>query len=218
MLRTLQIALIGGNNDAVAVGVRNFPTHKLVLVCMPKDKEDAVKLSADLTGVLKVPVDIHFLSKPGVKSMLEAVSAIIEKDRENVEDIVINVGGGDKFTTCAGTTAAFVYGLKAFDVMGDTPEMLPILKLSYNELISKAKMDILSAVDKAGGEVENLEALVRVSGYGKPSLSYHLHGAAEGKGLVELGLAEVEREVRGRSRVKLTALGKMLLLTMRKAA
>lgn len=98
--------------------------------------------------------------------------------------------------------------------MGDQPEMLPVLKLSYSEIISKAKIDILRAIDKAGGEVADLEQLIKISGYGKPALSYHLHGAGgESKGLVELELAEVQRVLKGRSQVRLTTLGKLLLLT-----
>lgn len=213
-LKTLQIALTGGNDDAVAVGVRNFPTHKIALIASNKDREKANKLTMDLSSVLKVPVETYFLSTPGVRSMLEMVSQILNKERANFEDIIVNVGGGDKYNTCAATTAAFIYGLKAFDVMGDQPEMLPILKLSYSEIISKAKIDILRAIDKAGGEVADLDQLTQTSGYGKPALSYHLHGAGgESKGLVEMGLVEVERGLKGRSRVRLTTLGKMLLLT-----
>jgi hypothetical protein len=44
-------------------------------------------------------------------------------------------------------------------------------------------------------------------------LSYHIRGSKQGRGLEDLGLVEVERGKRGRLRVKLTALGRMLLMT-----
>ena len=47
--------------------------------------------------------------------------------------------------------------------------------------------------------------------YGKPLLSHHIRGAEDSRGLAELGLVETERVKRGRIRVKLTMLGKILL-------
>lgn len=212
-LRTLQIALIGGNNDAVAVGIKNFPTHKLALISLPKDRQAAEDLKANLERVLRIPIDVYVAETPGVKTMLQIVSDIVTKEKREYQDFIINVGGAEKYFTCAGTTAAFVYGMKAFDVMGDTPEMLPILKLSYSEIISEAKIGILRSIDKVGGVVESLEALSSVSGYGKPLLSYHVNGGEDSRGLIELGLVEAEKGSRGKLIVKLTTLGKTLLLT-----
>ncbi len=48
-------------------------------------------------------------------------------------------------------------GIKAFgtDMEGNSM-LLPILKLSYNEILSDAKIKILQALDKAGGSAESL--------------------------------------------------------------
>jgi hypothetical protein len=88
---------------------------------------------------------------------------------------------------------------------------LRILKLSYKEIISDAKIKILQALDRAGGSVESLDDLTRQCEFGKPLLSYHVQGSAESKGLVHLGLVDVERQERGRTKNTLNTLGKMLI-------
>lgn len=60
--------------------------------------------------------------------------------------------------------------------------------------------------------MERLEELSKVSAYGKPLLSYHVNGGEDSKGLMELGLVESERGVGGRTKLRITTLGKMLLL------
>jgi hypothetical protein len=54
---------------------------------------------------------------------------------------------------------------------------VPVLKLSYNEIISDAKIKILKASDVIWGTMSSLEQLEQTSGYGKPLLaSYHIQG------------------------------------------
>ena len=90
---------------------------------------------------------------------------------------------------------------------------MPILKLSYTEMISESKIKILKAIDDAaGGYVESLEQLESISGYGKPLLSYHIQGARESKGLADLGLLEIEKGERGKISARLTTLGKLLVI------
>ena len=143
--------------------------------------------------------------------MLETVGQLIRKESESFQDFLINVGSASKHLTCAGVTAAFVYGIKAFDVMGDQPAVLPVMRFSYAQTVTKPKMEILRAIERAGGDVESLEKLSGLSDFGKPLLSYHIRGSGDGGGLEDLGLVEVERGKRGRLRVKLTALGRTLL-------
>lgn len=52
---------------------------------------------------------------------------------------------------------------------------------SDNEIISDAKKKILIAIDSAGGSVESLDQLEKISGFGKPLLSYHVHGSKDAK-------------------------------------
>jgi DNA-binding transcriptional ArsR family regulator len=212
-LKTLQIAVLGGSDDAVLVGLRNFPTHKLILLSTSDSLNQAHQLSKKLTETLKLTVDVKQLSDGTISSMLEAVGQIVRAESENFKDFLINVGSAGQHQTCAGVTAAFVHGIKAFDVAGEQPVVLPVMKFSYAEAVTEPKMKILRALEQSGGDIESLEKLSALSNYGKPLLSYHIRGSKEGRGLEDLGLVEVERGKRGRLRVKLTALGRMLLMT-----
>ncbi len=215
-LKTLQIAILGGSEDAVLVGIRNFPVHKLVLVS-PKDAAETTgKLARRLSDTLKFDVEIKEISDLSVPTMLETVGRILNDHSEDFEDFVINVGAAGKHLTCAGVTAAFVNGIKAFDVMGDQPMMLPVLKLSFTQIISGPKMEILQALEGAGGKTNSLEELGKIANFGKPLLSYHIRGSEEGRGLEDLGLVEVQQLKQGRLEVKLTDMGRMLLSTLPK--
>lgn len=212
-LKTLQIALVGGSDDAVLVGLRNFPAHKLTLITPPEYNNQASELSRQLTSTLRLLVDVVQVKDETISTVLEAVGQIVHNESSNFQDFLINVGSAGKHLTCAGVTAAFVHGLKAFDVIGEQPATLPVMKFSYTQVITEPKMEILRAIQHAGGDIESLEKLSALSDYGKPLLSYHIRGSDDGEGLEELGLVEVERGKRGRLRVKLTALGRTLLST-----
>ncbi len=212
-LKTLQIAILGGNEDAVLIGLRNFPAHKLLLIASADYIDQANSLSGKLTNTLKLLVNVVQVKDATIPTMLETVGQIIREESENYQDFLINVGSADKNLTCAGVTAAFVHGIKAFDVMGEQPAVLPVMKFSYTKAVTEPKMEILRAIEQSGGDVESLEKLSATSNYGKPLLSYHIRGSQDGQGLENLGLVEVERGKRGRLRVKLTALGRTLLST-----
>jgi DNA-binding MarR family transcriptional regulator len=213
LLKTIQIAILGGNDDAVLVGLRNFPAHKLLLVSSAEYVNQANSLAGKLTNTLKLAVDVVQIKDTTIPTMLETVGQIVGKESENFQDFLINVGSANKHLTCAGVTAAFVHGIKAFDVMGEQPIVLPVMKFSYTQAVTEPKMEILRAIEQSGGDVESLEKLSGISNYGKPLLSYHIRGSEDGQGLEALGLVEVERGKRGRLRVKLTALGRTLLST-----
>lgn len=125
----------------------------------------------------------------------------------------MNISSGDKLIGCAALSAAFINGIKAFgmDETGTTPLPMPVLKLSYSEIISDAKIKILIAIDNVGGIIDSLEKLEQVSGYEKPLLSYHIQGSKDSKSLADLGLLEVEKGDRGKISAKLTTLGKLLV-------
>ena len=97
------------------------------------------------------------------------------------------------------------------DSTKSVPLLMPVLKLSYNEIISTAKIKILKTIDGMGGTINSLEELEQASGLGKPLLSYHVQGGKDSKGLANLGLVEVERGDRGKMIVNLTTLGKLLV-------
>jgi len=105
-----------------------------------------------------------------------------------------------------------VNGLKAIAIVKGEPLLLPVLKFSYDRLISDTKLNILKAIQKNGGQVESLEVLMELTGYGKPLLSYHIQGAEDSQGLADLGLVDVSRGDRGRSIIQATTLGRLLTL------
>jgi DNA-binding MarR family transcriptional regulator len=209
-LKTLQIAVLGGSEDAVLVGLRNFPAHKLTLLSPIESLNQAEQLSRNLTETLKLIVEIKQLRDTAITTMLEAVGEIVRTESDNFQDFLINVGSAGRPQTCAGVTAAFVHGIKAFDVMSEQPIVLPVMKFSYAQAVTEPKMEILRAIERSGGDVESLEKLSALSNYGKPLLSYHIRGSKVGRGLEDLGLVEIERGKRGRLRVKLTDLGRTL--------
>ncbi len=211
--KTLQIATLGPDVDPVLVGIRTLPVHKLYLIHLETDKPVAQKLIGDLSSVLKVEVENYSVSPDDVlTNVLEGVASILQKEKENFNDVLFNVSSGDKLLGCAALSAAFVNGLKAFAVVKGEPLLLPILKFSYDRIVSQTKIDILKALQKNGGRVESLEELKELTGYGKPLLSYHIQGAEDSEGLVELGLVDVVRGQRGKSMIKATTLGRLLTL------
>ncbi|MGI0023998.1 MAG: hypothetical protein ACREA4_02500 [Nitrososphaera sp.] len=211
---TLQIATFGTEGqEGIAAGIRNFPVHKLILLSYNTDKQKVDEFSRKLRTVLGLPVTINLVTRENViRDTMERVGEILNTHQSEFQQVLMNISCGDKLIGCAALSAAFVNGIKAFgmDPTG-APLLMPVLKLSYSEVISEAKIRILKAILGMGGVTESLEQLEQASGYGKPLLSYHVMGSRESKGLADLGLLEVEKRERGRISAKLTTLGKLLV-------
>ncbi len=214
-LKTIQIATFGSDGqDGIALGIRSFPIHKLALICFSSDKHNAEQFSSKIRSVLGLPVTINIVTKENViRDTMERVNEILILNAKEFQQVLMNISAGDKLIGCAALSAAFINGIKAFgmDETGSLPLLMPVLKLSYSEIISEAKIKILKAIDSAGGIVDSLDQLEQVSGYGKPLLSYHVQGAKDSKGLADLGLVDVEKGDRGKISAKLTTLGKLLV-------
>jgi len=212
--RTVQIATVGEETSGVLAGVRNAPANKLVLICYQHEKEIAKRLATSITETLKTDVDLYdnVRVEQSYKDIMRVFSEIIEKNRDQYDEYLLNVSSGDKMICIAAAVTSFILGFKAFFCKGDECVMLPPMKLSYTELVSEVKLSILKALDKAGGEVDSLDQLSKLTNYGKPLLSYHIHGSEDARGLIDLGLADAIRHSRGKTKVRLTTLGKMLLV------
>jgi len=212
--KTLQIATVGEDSGGVLAGVRNAPVNKLVLICYQHDKEVAKRLATSITGTIKTEVEVYdnIRVEHSYKDIMQVFSQIVEKNSEKYDDFLLNVSSGDKLICIAAAVTSFILGFKAFFCKGDECVMLPPMKLSYTELVSEVKFNILRALDKNGGEVDSLDELSKLTNYGKPLLSYHVHGSEDARGLIDLGLAEAIRHSRGKTKVRLTTLGKMLLV------
>jgi hypothetical protein len=214
-MKTLQIATFGSDGqDGIALGIRSFSVHKLALICFNSDKNRAEDFAKKIKSVLGVPITITIVTKENVvRDTMESVNEILNLHAKEFEQVLLNVSSGDKLIGCAALSAAFINGIQAFG-MDDTrtvPLLMPVLKLSYNEIISEAKIKILKSINTAGGVIQSLEQLEQISGYGKPLLSYHVQGAKDSKGLADLGLVEVEKGDRGKISARLTTLGKLLV-------
>ena len=212
--KTLQIATVGEDSSGVLAGVRNAPANKLVLICYEREKDVSRRLASSITETLKTEVEVYdnIRIEHSYKDIMQVFSEIVEKNREEYDDFLLNVSSGDKMICIAAAVTSFILGFKAFFCKGDECVMLPPMKLSYTELVSEVKLNILRALDKVGGEVESLDELSKLTNYGKPLLSYHVHGSEDARGLIDLGLAETTRHSRGKTKVRLTTLGKMLLV------
>jgi hypothetical protein len=214
-LKTLQIATFGTDGqDAIAFGIKNFPIHKIILICFHEDKNKAEEFSRRIKSILGLPITITLVNKENViRDTMDRINEILQLHINEFEDILMNVSCGDKLLGCAALSTAFIHGVKAFgmDYTHTMPLMMPVLKLSYNEIISDAKKKILMAIDSAGGSVESLDKLEKISGFGKPLLSYHVQGSKDAKGLVELGLVNIEKGERNKISTKITTLGKLLI-------
>ena len=214
-MKTLQIATFGPDGqDGIALGIRSFSVHKLALICFNSDKNGAEDFAKKIKSVLGIPITITIVTKENVvRDTMESVNDILNLHAKEFDQVLLNVSSGYKLIGCAALSAAFINGIQAFG-MDDThtvPLLMPVLKLSYNEIISEAKIKILKSINTAGGVIQSLEQLEQISGYGKPLLSYNVQGAKDSKGLADLGLVEVEKGDRGKISARLTTLGKLLV-------
>lgn len=186
----------------------------MAFICFDSDKNKAEEFARKIKNVLGLPITINLVTKENViRDTMERVNEILNLEGRNFQQVLMNVSSGDKLIGCAALSAAFINGIKAFgmDSTKSVPLLMPILKLSYNEIISTAKIKILKTIDDMGGTINSLEELEQASGLGKPLLSYHVQGGKDSKGLANLGLVEVERGDRGKMIVNLTTLGKLLV-------
>ncbi len=214
-MKTLQIATFGSDGqDGIALGIRSFSVHKLALICFSSDKKRAEDFAVKIKSILGMPITITIVTKENViRDTMVAVNEILTLHAKEFQQVLLNVSSGDKLIGCAALSAAFINGIQAFG-MDDThtiPLLMPVLKLSYNEVVSEAKIKILKSISDIGGVIESLDQLEQISGYGKPLLSYHVQGAKDSKGLADLGLLEVEKGDRGKISARLTTLGKLLV-------
>ncbi len=111
---------------------------------------------------------------------------------------------------CAALAAAYVNGLKAFNVIEDKVMLLPVLKFSYYRLMPERKLNILKFLKGEPDCCSSLEDLSRRLKMSLPLISYHINGSAKAEGLVSQGLVEVHIGPHGRTQVMLTELGRLL--------
>jgi len=206
MDKKVVIAPVGDNMDALYIGIKEFPTERVILIT-PEDRIGEAKKAQEELKKFRIPVQIMEIKGNIWEEMFQKIAEIkaIEKDK----DIIINTATGDRVSTCAATSAAFVNGLKAISVEGNVTMMLPVLRFSYYNMLTDKKMDILKLLKKPDC-CNSLEELSKKTKMSLPLISYHINGNLKSEGLKEMGLVETT-ENKGKIAVALSTLGRLLI-------
>jgi hypothetical protein len=95
-LKTLQIATFGTDGqDAIAFGIKNFPIHKLILICFREDKNKAEEFSRRINSILGLPITITLVTKETViGDTMDRINEILQLHDNEFEDILMNVSCG----------------------------------------------------------------------------------------------------------------------------
>lgn len=188
--------------------VREFPTERMMLLTSPDGIVKAEDFQKEL-GRLGIPVSIVRVPPSGNpwEDYFTMVSEVL--DGQEKDDIVINISSADRISQCALTNAAHVNGMRAVAIINNEVMMLPILKLSYSNMLSPKKVRILKELHKSGCR-NSLEELSRSAGMSLQLLSYHINGSKKSKGLSELELVDTKEE-KGRTRVCLSTMGRLFM-------
>ncbi len=205
-MKSVIIAPVGDNVDALFIGLKELNVEKVVLIATKRLERKAERMMKDLQK-FKIPAELVRIENYSWEEVFRVVAEI--KGREG-KDILINVATGDTTSRCATTCAAFVNGIKAFDIVDDEVMMLPVLKFSYYRLIPERKMGILKYLYKNQDCCASLDDLGKRLKMSPPLISYHINGTLKSEGLEKMGLIET-MEGKRRTRLELTTLGKMLI-------
>lgn len=192
----------------VLMPVREFPTERMIFLTSPDGavKADEFSKQLDKLGIATSTVKVNPGGNPWEDYFVSIADVLEGQERE---DIIINISTADRISQCALTNAAHVNGIKAVAVFETHVMVLPILKLSYSNLLSPKKLAILSELHKSKCS-NSLEQLAKATGMSLQLLSYHINGSAKSKGLSELELVDTE-EIKGRIQVCLSTMGRLFM-------
>lgn len=196
------------NEKTVLMPVREFPTERMIFLASPDGMVKAEEFSKQLDklGITASTVKVNPGGNPWEDYFVSIADVLEGQEREN---IVINISTADRISQCALTNAAHVNGIKAIAVFETHVMVLPILKLSYSNILSPKKLGILRELHKSRCS-SSLENLAKATGMSLQLLSYHINGSAKSKGLSELELVDTE-ETKGRVQVCLSTMGRLFM-------
>lgn len=206
-MKYIMVAPVGENISALFIGIRDFPTEQVVLLTPPKRNKEAREVKQDLEK-FGIKTIIENLTGNIWEALFRRISEL--KAHYKGKEIIVNTATGDRGTTCAATSAAFVNGLKAISVEDNDTMLLPVLKFSYYKLISDKKMKILEILAKDKTCCKSLDELAKKARMSLPLISYHVNGNLKSEGLITLGLVETT-ELNNKTAIQLTTLGNMLI-------
>ncbi len=199
------IAPLGDNPNALFIGMREFPTKKVILIS-PKTRLTEAEGIRKKLKPFGVEVEVHKIEQGLMESMFAHVGNICSSHEE--ADLIVNVATGDRLSTCAALSAAFANGLKAFGVMNGEPVMLPIMHLSYYDSLTASKRKIIQELNEE--DYQSLSDIAKKLKMSPSLLSYHIHGTLKNKGLEALRLVEIKNETKQIS-IKRSQLASLLL-------
>ncbi len=199
------IAPLDEDAEALYIGIKDFPTNHLIVICVPKKFTEVEKLKKDLTR-FNIRVSVQEIRGHPWEEIFRIISDLASRYGQ---EVLVNIGAGDRTTRCAATSAAFVNGLRAFDVVGKTTMVLPVLKFSYYKMLTDKKLLLLKILFKEKDGALDFEALSEKAKIGPSLLSYHLNGTLKSTGLRQLGLVDIIN-ARRPTRIKLTMMGRLL--------
>ena len=199
------IAPVGDNLKALFVGIKEFPTEKVILLTPSSGRPEAEKLRRQLDE-FTIPSEIVELKGDMMGEMFRAfgkLCANYENDR-----LIVNVATGDRMSTCAALSASYANGIKAFGVMDGKPMLLPIMRLSYYHELSESKLAILKTMKP--GVWTPIHTLAKSLKMSVSLLSYHINGNYTSKGFKQYHLVETKEEGKN-VLVKISDIGSLLL-------
>ncbi|MBR9699096.1 hypothetical protein GOV09_01410 [Candidatus Woesearchaeota archaeon] len=200
------VAPVGDYIEDLYVGIKEFPTEKIILLT-PVDRVPIAEEAKANLEKFKIPTQIIQIKGNIWEAIFQEVAKIKKYEKG---EIIINVSTGDRDSRCAATSAAFVNGLKAFGVEGNSTMLLPVLKFSYYKLLTDKKMKILEVLYTASDCCSSLDVLSKKVKMSMPLISYHVNGNLKSEGLKEMELVKTE-DVKGRTKISLSFLGRMLM-------
>ena len=204
-MKYVVVAPVSENIDGLFVGIKEFSTSRVILIT-PKDKLETAKQAKKDLEKFQIPTQIKQIEG----NLWEEMFRVIAEIKKIEKDIIINVATGDRMTRCAATSAAFVNGIKAFDVTQEGPMLLPVLKFNYYKMITEKKMQMLRIIYTEEKCCASLEELSKKTKMSLPLISYHINGNLKSEGLKDLGLVKTS-EKKGKVAIELTMLGRLLL-------
>ena len=207
----LHIASVGSDVEPIIIALRAYPASKVMALHFKADSEVVEQLVARLAPLM-VEVERCPIVGEALMRVLGLVAEILRDEGGKYDEVVVNPSSGSNLLSCALLSSAFVNGLQAIGVADGKPMLLPVIRLSYPEAVSSAKLSILRALREAGGSTESLNELTGHTGFDKPLLSYHIRGSPDTRGLEQMSLVSVDRGKQGRLKVSLTETARLLLL------
>lgn len=120
--------------------------------------------------------------------IIEAADAIRAEVRAfDRGEVVFNITGGTAILSCAALLVAVLDGVPAETVdlrdLKQAPEALPLLTISYKELLTDAQRRVLRAITELGDDVTQRD-LVEELGLRKATISHHVKTLKE-RGLIQ---------------------------------